>query len=167
MTSSIAVDAHFRKFEPQDIVRIKSIASDVRVFIKDEVDEIANSIQHYEKFPEGDELLTYVYNVDGDVAGFVSFGLGLGNKTYEIYWLGVSPTRQRAGIGSKILRFVEELVKSKGGRIIFIETSSKKDYEPARHLYERMGYVREGSVKDYFDDGDDKVVYSKRIKQNQ
>ncbi|ODS42683.1 MAG: hypothetical protein MSIBF_05115 [Candidatus Altiarchaeales archaeon IMC4] len=142
---------------------IKKIAADSGVFSDCEVKDLVANIRRYIRFPDGDELRTYAYLSGGDIAGFLSFGLGLGKKTYEIYWVCVSPKFQGRGVASELLRFAEGYIREKGGRRIFIETSSRQEYSPARQFYKKRGYESSAVVKDYFDEGDDKVVYSKKM----
>jgi GNAT superfamily N-acetyltransferase len=162
-TNSVSSENNIREARLDDASRIREIIYQSSVFTSDEEYEILHTIEHYTLYPEGDELLTYVYTVDGRVAGFVSFGLGLGNKTYEVYWICVSLSHQGNGIGARLLAFAEAYALHAGARILFVETSSKREYCRARTLYEHGGYEVSAVVRDYFDDGDDKVIYSKKL----
>lgn len=159
----LSLEKSVRKLDLRDLDAVKTFIVDAAVFKDYEVQDVLKSMEHYARYPDSDELLTYVYVIDNEVIGFISFGLGLGQKTYEVYWICVSPMHQGKGVGSSLLKYAEEYVQKSRGRIIFIETSSKKEYERARLLYERMGYSMSAVVRDYFDDGDDKIVYSKTI----
>jgi len=154
---------NIREASLDDLDQIRGILSASSVFTADEEHEILNCVEHYLREPEGDEFLTYVHAVDGIVAGFISLGLGLGNKTYEVYWICVSPVHQGNGVGTKLLTFAESYAMRAEARILFVETSSKKEYGRARTLYEHGGYALSAVVRDYFDDGDDKVIYAKKL----
>jgi ribosomal protein S18 acetylase RimI-like enzyme len=44
-----------------------------------------------------------------------------------------------------------------------IETSSRRDYEPARSLYERMGFREVARIPDFYSRGDAKIIYEKEL----
>jgi hypothetical protein len=54
---------------------------------------------------------------------------------------------------------VQRQTKSLGGRVIYIETSSKAQYEPTRKFYENYGCDVEAVLKDFYDTGDHKYIY--------
>ena len=94
---------------------------------------------------EGGEC--WVAVLGGEIVGTVLFkgpGRTEGCAWYErkdvasIHQFAVEPRLQRRGIGSRMLRFVEERARETGAREIALDTS-----EEARHLigiYERRGY---------------------------
>lgn len=84
------------------------------------------------------------------------------NQIWDLWWIGVSPGRQGEGIGDKLLKFVEEYVRSANGRSLIIETSSLPKLERTRRFYAKRGYVLCGQVPDFYADGDDKVIFAKR-----
>ena len=50
-----------------------------------------------------------------------------------------------------------------GGKGIYLETSSTEKYIPTREFYLRCNYKIEAQIKDFYDDGDDKVIFVKRL----
>lgn len=85
------------------------------------------------------------------------------DQVWQLWWIGVAPARQGRGIGDELLRFVEDHVRAAGGRLLLIETSSLPALERTRHFYAKRGYTACGRVPDYYGDGDDKVIYAKRM----
>ena len=65
------------------------------------------------------------------------------------------------GIGKRLLSETESHIRSLGGKGIYAETSSKALYAPTRAFYERNGYLVRARFEDFYDAGDDKVVYVK------
>ena len=45
-----------------------------------------------------------------------------------------------------------------------IETSSKDKYAPTRHFYQRLGYVENARIRDFYRLGDDLLIYGKYLK---
>ena len=77
------------------------------------------------------------------------------------WWVG--PGEQRRGVGSRLLRFVEEWVQRERARMLVIETSSQPRYEGTRAFYLRHQYEELARVRDFYFVGDDKVEYGKRF----
>ena len=85
-------------------------------------------------------------------------------EKYELFWIGVKPTAQRAGYGTALLADAETLVKAAGGTQLTICTSSTPGTEKARAFYARQGYLLEPIVvSDFYGPGDDKLTFVKRL----
>lgn len=82
---------------------------------------------------------------------------------FDLYWIAVDPHRQGQGIGQILLRFVENEVRRRAGRMLLIETSSKRSYAPTIRFYQRAGYTEISRIKDFYRIEDDKVVFSKHL----
>ena len=96
------------------------------------------------------------------VQGYVLFGpTPMPDGVFDLYWIAVDPTRQGEGLGRAMLRFVENEVRRQGGRMLLIETSSKRSYEPTVRFYKRAGYQEISRIKDFYRIEDDKVVLSR------
>jgi ribosomal protein S18 acetylase RimI-like enzyme len=108
-----------------------------------------------------------VYREGSVVLGYICFGPhSLTEGTYDIYWIAVSPEAHQRGIGSRLLHEAEEEIAGKGGRKVLIETSSSPLFSPARALYAHCGYQVEAVVHDFYQDGDDLLIFSKRLREN-
>jgi hypothetical protein len=57
----------------------------------------------------------------------------------------------------------EELVAKRGGRRVYLETSSRGQYESTRSFYLRCGYAAEALLKDFYSPGDGKVIFVKAV----
>lgn len=60
-----------------------------------------------------------------------------------------------------MLRYVEEDIRGREGRVVFIETGSKPLYAPTRQFYLRQGYTEEALLRDFYAEGDSMVIYRK------
>jgi ribosomal protein S18 acetylase RimI-like enzyme len=67
-------------------------------------------------------------------------------------------------VGHALLSEVEREVRSRGGRLLLVETSSMAAYARARHLYETSGYRREAVVRNFYARGDDLMIYVKDLR---
>lgn len=100
------------------------------------------------------------------VQGYVCFGpTPRSEGVFDLYWLAVDPRQQGQGLGQLLLRFVENEVRRHRGRMLLIETSSKKSYAPTLRFYQRAGYDEISRIKDFYRIEDDKVVFCKTLSQ--
>ena len=51
-----------------------------------------------------------------------------------------------AASGPRLNAHAEELIRSRGGRLIVVETSSRPQYEPTREFYLRRGYAETARI---------------------
>jgi len=108
-------------------------------------------------------LFLFAETVRG-VIGYTCFGPIAGTlSSFDIYWVAVHRDQQREGIGRKLLFVSESLIAEAEGRKIFVDTSSRPQYEPTRRFYERCGYRRAAVIEDFYGPGDGKIVYVKDL----
>ena len=99
-----------------------------------------------------------------EVAGYLTWGgTPMAVGTYDLYWMAVSPRHQGHGYGRALVAWLEARVREIGGRLIIIETSSMPKYEPTRRFYLGLDYKEIARIPDYYQDGDDRVIYVKRM----
>ena len=100
----------------------------------------------------------------GSVVGYTAWGpIPMTAASFDLYWIVVDPARRRLGIGRRLLELTEQDVRERGGQRLYIETSSRDRYAPTRRFYRRAGYRRAAVLKDFYADGDDKVVFCKAL----
>ena len=84
--------------------------------------------------------------------------------TWELYWIGVSASARRAGVGMSLLKGFEAAASQAGAAKLRIATSSLPSTAAARLFYARAGYSQARVDADYYGAGDDKVVFEKEVK---
>ena len=133
-----------------------------------EVDTALELVDEWIELGEASGYLTYVLESPTDGAGvlaYVCFGpTPLTESTYDLYWIAVDKSKHRGGVGKRLLKFAEEEVTRRGGRLLLIETSSQETYGGTIQFYERTGYELVGKIADYYRAGDDKLIFAKRLK---
>jgi GNAT superfamily N-acetyltransferase len=101
---------------------------------------------------------------DGEFIGFISYGpVPMTQYAWDIYWLAVKREFQGHGTGATLLKAAEEEIAQRGGRMAFIETSGKAQYEKTRRFYITNDYKEICNIPDFYAPGDDKVIYQKML----
>lgn len=149
----------------KDGVQIHAITANTTVFNQEEVecvDELWNEYQ-----AQGSEKSGYYFLVEKEnemVLGYACYGpRALTDRTYDLYWIAVNPETRRGGVGRKLLAATEDAVRELGGRLLVVETSGLPKYEPTRAFYIATGYLLEATLKDFYSDGDDLVIFTKHL----
>jgi ribosomal protein S18 acetylase RimI-like enzyme len=83
--------------------------------------------------------------------------------TYNLLAIAVDPERQSGGIGQLIVTAVEQAVCDLGARVLLVETSSLPEYERTRSFYDQLGYGREAVIREFYAEGEDKIVFWKHL----
>lgn len=83
--------------------------------------------------------------------------------TWNLYLIAVHPDRQGQGRGAALLRHVERALAARGGRVLLVETSGLPSFERARAFYRKCGYEEEARIRDFYQAGEDKVIFRKAL----
>lgn len=87
----------------------------------------------------------------------------LTDGTWNLLLLAVGPARQTQGLGRRLVAAVEAALRDKGARLLLVETSGVPGLAGQRRFYTRLGFRREARIRDYYQTGDDKVVFAKPL----
>jgi ribosomal protein S18 acetylase RimI-like enzyme len=103
--------------------------------------------------------------IDGTLEGFVFFGrTPMTRRCWDIYWIAVRRHQQGRGLGRQLLEKAERYIHERdGSAVVRIETSTRREYDAARHLYERRGYREAGRIPGFYGADDDLVIYYRAI----
>ncbi|NIM49815.1 MAG: GNAT family N-acetyltransferase [Gemmatimonadales bacterium] len=146
-----------------DRPRVRESVQATAVFRPDEVAVALEVFDDAIADPEADYTALGAFE-DSRLVGFSLYGpTPCTLATWDIYWIVVDPAVQRRGIGRQLMFASEEAIRSRGGRLIVIETSSRPDYGPTRAFYEVLDYTRAAHIADYYAPGDDLIVYTKHL----
>lgn len=87
----------------------------------------------------------------------------LTDGTWNVLMIAVDPAEHGRGIGSQLMRFIEQELKGGGVRLLLVETSGMPEFERTRGFYDMLGYDREARLRDYYSAGDDKIIFRKAL----
>lgn len=149
---------------PEDIKSVKEIIESSGFFLEHEIPVAIELVEDAVEKGEESEYFV-VFAMDGDrTISYSCYGtIACTKGSYDLYWIATHEDYRGKGVGSLVLLETEKMIKNKGGRAIYIETSSKPLYTPTQGFYEKHGYLKEGVLKDFYDINDDKIIYSKHI----
>lgn len=146
---------------PSDQAQIRGIMSEWGFFSPAAVDAAMEFCEEASCHPF-QQYYGYVIKAGNVVAGFAVFGLApLTDRCWDLYWIGVAPRFSRKGIGEALVRYMEDIVIGQHGRQIHIDTSSLPSFVPACRFYEKMGFLKTACLKDYYRQGEAKIIYVK------
>ncbi len=148
----------------KDKKSIREVLESTRFFYDYEVDVAVEIAHDYLTMDDHNGYHFLVAEHNGKMIGYANYGLIPCTKdSYDLYWIGVHNDYRGKGIGLKLLLDAEKHILELGGKRVYIETSSTEKYAPTQGFYFRAGYILEGRLKDYYREGDDKLMYSKII----
>jgi D-alanine-D-alanine ligase len=104
---------------------------------------------------------------DGDdgLDGYVCYGpIALTRSSFDLYWIAVRPDAQRTGLGRRLMGAAEVEARALGAAAMYVETSSRLQYEPTRAFYRRIGYRSAAELPDFYGPGDGQVIFAKRLR---
>ena len=144
---------------------ILALARGVQLFETHDVDTIEELWTEF--VTKGDEKSWYHFLIarrEGRVLGFGCYGRRpLTEGTFDLYWIGVAQEAHGQGIGKVLLKEVEERVRGLGGRLLIAETAGRPEFEPTRRFYLSTGYELEARLRDFYQPGDDLVIFTKHF----
>jgi ribosomal protein S18 acetylase RimI-like enzyme len=150
--------------EPQHRARLHQILCATGVFRDDEITVALEVMDACFAVPDGDYAALGAFTRSGELVGYVCYGptpCTLG--TWDLYWIAVHPQAQGMGVGTRLLEEVDRRLALRDARLVVIETSSLPRYAPTRAFYQQRGYQVVARVPDFYAQGDDRVIFAKRI----
>ena len=112
----------------------------------------------------GGDDLWLTCRVDGQISGLCFARLeALTNGTWNMLALGVLSAQQGRGLGTGIVAHLEASLRDREARVMIVDTSSKDAFAQARTFYRKAGYAQVAVIPDFWDAGDDKVIFHKAL----
>jgi len=153
-----------RQAGPQDRQPVMSILKRTNFFRPEELDIAQEVFDDSISGKANCDYQSYVATVADKTIGWVCFGpTPCTVGTFDIYWLAVAPENQKQGIGTSLVNYAIEAIKSRHGRLITIDTSGSQRYLSTQRFYETLGFRKEACIKDFYAPDDAKIIYIRRI----
>src|SRR5262249_16769244 len=138
---------------------IRELVLKTGVFNEREVEGVRELMDDTVNRPTWGNYRFWVAVAGGAVAGFTSASpIHATPDRYDMYWLAVHPDFHGLGIASRLVDLAVDGSRAQGGKKMYVETSTRDVYEPAREFYLAAGFKLEGTLPDYYADGDGKAI---------
>jgi ribosomal protein S18 acetylase RimI-like enzyme len=150
-----------------DVVVIRALALDNGMFEPEDMDTFDESLSGYLDGSLDGHAWVVATDGRGRSLGAAYYAPEpFGDRVWNLYFLAVGPGEHRQGVGSSLVRYVEQTLRAKGepaARVLVVETSSGAAYEGARGFYAHQGFDREAVIREFYGPGEDKVVFWKSL----
>jgi ribosomal protein S18 acetylase RimI-like enzyme len=158
------VTAMIRPVLPRDTPELVALAQETGVFKPAEIVALREVLDDYHREAHARGHHAAAVEQDGRPIGFVYFApASMTDRTWYLYWIAVDRRAQAKGTGGVLLRHAEDQIRREKGRLLLVETSSLPHYELTRKFYAKQGYEVNAIVGDFYSDGDDLVIFRKRL----
>jgi len=144
----------------KDIPELKQILNSIQLFPSEMLEEM---MSEYLNNSENEEIWFTETENDKPISIGYCAPEKLTEGTYNLYAIGVRNDIQSKGTGSRMMSYIETYLREQGKRILIVDTSSTNDFRAARAFYEKLGYNKEAVIRDFWSEGDDKIIYWKRL----
>ncbi len=149
-----------------DLPHLRSILESSGFFFDFEVDV---AIELAEEAIESGENSGYYFIIaehEGIPTGYTCFGeIACTKGSFDLYWIAVHEKMRGKGLGKMLMDQTVQDIRLRNGRTVYIETSSKEKYKPTQKFYTNIGCKLIAQIPDFYDIGDDKLLYSYKIEQ--
>jgi ribosomal protein S18 acetylase RimI-like enzyme len=140
---------------------LKQVIDSCELFPSEYLDGMMNDF--FTNPESADRWLTV--NLDDATVGIVYYAPErLTEGTYNLYLIAVHKDYHAQGLGSQIMAHVETILRNEGNRVLIVETSGLPEFELTRKFYDKCGYDREAVIRDFYKEGEDKVVFWKKLR---
>jgi ribosomal protein S18 acetylase RimI-like enzyme len=147
-----------------DTPALLALTAGTGVFKPHEIDTLDEVLRDYYAENQAAGHVSIAWEEAGQVLAYAYYApAAMTDRTWYLYWIAVVRSEQARGLGTRLLLHLEEDIRCRAGRVLFIETSSLPHYEPTRRFYLKNGYEINGVLRDFYSEGDDMVVFRKRI----
>ena len=156
----LQMSSTIRKVSPIDVQDLKAVIDSSELFPSELLDEM---IADYFNNPSSEDIWLTKDEEGIPVAIAYCAPEKMTEGTYNLYLIAVRKEYQGNGIGAKIMSYIEKLLREAGHRVLIVETSGLPEFELTREFYDKCGYAREAVIRDFYQEGEDKVVFWKKL----
>ena len=154
-----------RPTTPAETDTLVALTDATGLFKPFEVDALREVLDDYHATNHADDHHAITFEENGEILGFAYYAPApMTEGSWQLYWIAVRKDQQGRGVGSRLLRHVEEDIRAKRrGRVLFIETGSLPHYEWTRQFYRKNRYEQHALLKDFYAASDSMVVFRKEM----
>ncbi|CAK7032447.1 MAG: hypothetical protein DESF_01364 [Desulfovibrio sp.] len=150
-----------RSVQPADMQSLLSLAESLDLFTSAEIEEIKERLCHY--LSGNTECIWLAFEENGLEGAVYCAPEPMTKGTWNALMLLVREDAQGRGRGSELMQAVEKQLKTQKARLLIVETSGTEGFEQAQRFYGKNGFMKVAQIPDFYDSGDDKIVFAKRL----
>lgn len=152
-----------RPIAPDDTTALIALADATGLFESNQLEELGAMLSDYLGGNSDRDRFWIVDDDNGLVGVAYCETERMTDRTWNLQLIAIRPDRQRQGRGTALLRYVEQTLVERGGRMLLVETSGTSEFEHTRAFYRKCGYDEEARIRDFYTEGADKIVYRKAL----
>lgn len=152
-------DDNIRAIEIEDLPAIKAVIEANQLFPSDMLDDMMSD---YFSNKNSNEYW-FTYDNEKPIAVAYCAPEKMTEGTWNLYLIAVHPDYQRSGYGTSMLHYIEQKLAHLGERILLVETSSLESFKDTREFYQKCGYEKEAQIREFYQAGEDKIVFRKSL----
>lgn len=88
----------------------------------------------------------------------------MSDGAWNMLAVAVSAAARRAGVARLLIGAFERELAEDGARVLVVETTTLPEFAPARALYPALGFQVAGEIRDFYADGEHKIIFAKRLR---
>ena len=151
---------NIRQLIKVDLPQVASIILDNELFPPEYLDKMTQTF-----FDQNSQEMWFV--ADSSESGVIGVAYCAPERMTQGAWnlllIAVMPEHHGNGVGSQLIRRIEQYVRPMDARVLLIETSGLEAFSNTRKFYPKCGYRQVATIPEYYDTGDDKVVFWKSM----
>ncbi len=148
---------------PDDTTALIALADASGLFQPNQLEELGEMLSEYFSC-SSDSNRFWITDDDNGAVGVACCEMErMTDETWNLQLIAIRPDRQGQGRGVTLLRYVEQILMARSGRVLLVETSGTPDFERTRAFYRKCGYEEEARIRDFYQAGADKIVYRKAL----
>ncbi len=154
------MNKEIRKVLKGDIEYLKAVLDSSELFSSDMLDDMLHDFLNNEKSTD-----IWFTSIQDGIPISIAYCAPekMTEGTYNLYAIAVDKAHQEKGVGTKMMNYIEALLKEQNHRVLLVETSALPEYELTRKFYHKCKYKQEAIIRDFYQEGEDKVVFWKKL----
>lgn len=155
----MSTDNFIRSVKSHDIPSLKAVIEANELFPAELLDDMISGYLN----DDGSKDLWFTYDNGKAVAIAFCAPEKMTEGTWNLYLIAVHPDYQRQGIGRAMIGYIEQMLTAQGERLLLVETSGLEDFAGTRAFYHKCGYEKEALIREFYQAGEDKIVFRKLL----
>ena len=148
-----------RPIVPTDLPQLKAVIDGCGLFPSEMLDDMVAG------FLSGESKEEFWLTIDDQGSQAIAYCAPerMTQGTWNLLLIAVHPAKQGKGLGSCLMRHIERALAARGDRVLLVETSGLPSFEQTRAFYDKLGYDREARIRDFYNAGEDKIIFRKAL----